>query len=107
MKLVISALDGDVETFRETFNNLSVHWRTLRYTLKDGISLMLKEVKKNANEDKQISPPLETGDNFSMTLTFLQIVALARKKGLEVCLELLDQNVTIDDWLQKVQIGTK
>ena len=103
MKLVISALDGDVETFRETFENLSVNWKTLRYTLKDGISLTLKELKKNENGDKQP----ETGDNFSLTLTFLQIVVFARKKGLEVFLELLDQDIEMDDWLDAVEIGTK
>ena len=67
--------------------------------------MSLKELKKNENGDKQET--LETGDNFSLTLTFLQIVVLARSKGLEACLELLDQDVTMDDWLETVQISTK
>ena len=102
MTLVISALDGDLEKFRETFKKLSesIDWRTLRYTLTDGISLMLKGIQKNKIGDKR------TGNNFSLTLTLLQIVALAQSKGLEVCLELLDQDVTMEDWLKTVQIGT-
>ena len=43
MKLAISALDGDYKTFRETFENFTDSWRSLRYTLKNGLSLMLKK----------------------------------------------------------------
>ena len=96
MKLAVSALDGDDKTFREIFKRLSDSWRTLRYTVK--ISLMLNE-----KGNKELSPPSVTGDNFSLTLTFLQIVALSPKKVLEVFLKQLDQNVTMKDWLETVQ----
>ena len=96
MKLVKSAFDRDVEKFRKTLAKLSDSWRTLRYTVK--ISLMLNE-----NGNKELSPPSVTGDNFSLTLTFLQIVALSPKKVLEVFLKQLDQNVTMKDWLETVQ----
>ena len=100
MKLVKSAFDRDVEKFRKTLAKLSDSWRTLRYTVK--ISLMLNE-----KGNKELSPPSVTGDNFSLTLTFLQIVAFSPKKVLEVFLKQLDQNVTMKDWLETVQIGTK
>ena len=110
MKLAISALDGDEKTFREMFSKFSESWKTLRYTLTDGISLMLKGIQKNEIEDKRTIPLLDKGNNFSLTLTFLQIVALAHTKGLEVFLELLDHDFTMDDWLEPwletVQIGT-
>ena len=43
MKLAISVLDGDHKTFRETFEKISDSWRSLRYIMKNGLSLMLKK----------------------------------------------------------------
>ena len=145
MKLAISVLDGDPKTFRETFENFTDSWRSLRYTLKNGLSLMLKKghqmnnsndhsglkrrkiVQKYIHEllyaivvflkwflysdfdwfilahcenDADISQTRD--DHFTLTLTFLHVVALARKK--QPLLDFLDQEISMEDWLEPVNI---
>ena len=101
MKLAISVLDGDHKTFPEIFETFSDSWRSLRYTLK--ISLMLKKGHQlnNSHEDyEDISQARD--DYFTLTLTFLHVVALARKK--QPLLDFLDQEISMEDWLEPVSI---
>ena len=41
-------------------------------------------------------------DHFTLTLTFLHVVALARKK--QPLLDFLDQEISMEDWLEPVTI---
>ena len=106
MKLAQSAIDGDEKTFEETFCKFSDSWMNLRYTLKSGISLMLKDLEKKTTKKKK-SLYLAKGDNFDLTLTFLQIVVFAKSKCLKLFLDLLDKEIKIDEWLEEVTIGGK
>ena len=142
MKLAISVLDGDHKTFRETFENFTDSWRSLRYTLKNGLSLMLKKGHQmnNSNDhsglkrrkivqkewlyaivvflkwflysdfdwfilahcENYADVSQTRDDRFTLTLTFLHVVALARKK--QPLLDFLDQEISMEDWLEPVNI---
>ena len=77
MKLAISVLDGDHKTFRETFENFTGSWRSLRYTLKNGLSLNLKKGHQmnqmnNSNDHSELTRR-KLMQKYTRVVTLLQV----------------------------------